>query len=213
MKTFEKKLTLSMPCFMRPQRTIRAINCIATQSMDNWEARIVGDGCPVIQDFLDSNYFSDLIADCKKRGNDLMISNNQKRQGGHGYAITNANIAAAKGEYFAFFANDDIITTDHFDNYLAEIDGTDYDFIYFDSFVNPRNAPRISALQYGMIGHSELIVRTKFLQSMPMHGHDYGHDWELIYAMSLAGKHKKANSTLQTYNVMSLSDNRETEID
>ena len=72
----EKRLTLSVPCYLRPQRTIRAINCIANQTANNWEALVIGDGCPVMQDFLDSNYFNDIISDCEKKGNDLYISNN-----------------------------------------------------------------------------------------------------------------------------------------
>lgn len=207
------RLSVSMPCYGRPQRTIRAINCIANQSINGWEAFVIGDGCPVMQDFIDSDYFKDLIEMCSYNGNDLIIDNNPVNQGGHGFAITNINIEEAEGEYFIFYANDDIILPNHFENYLSQIEGTDLDFVYFNSEVKPTNSTRISRLEYGMIGHSELIIRTKFLQQMPTHNEHYGHDWALIQSMMQSGKHKKAENSPATYYVMSLSDNREQGID
>jgi hypothetical protein len=207
------RLTVSMPCFGRPQRTIRAIECIANQTANDWEALVVGDGCQVMQDYLSSGYFWDIQVECGKRGNDLMIVNNSVNQGGHGFEITNKNIEIAVGKYFVFFANDDIILPNHFENYLSQIENTDLDFVYFDSFVAPRNAIRNAQLQYGMIGHSELIVKTDFLRQMPTHNEHYGHDWALIQSMMLNGKHKKAVNCPPTYQVMSLSDNREQGID
>jgi len=207
------RLTVSMPCFGRPQRTIRAIECIANQTANDWEALVVGDGCQVMKDYLSSGYFNDIEVECGKRGNDLIIVNNSVNQGGHGFAITNRNIQLAEGKYFTFFANDDIILPNHFENYLSQIEGTDLDFVYFDSFVAPRNAIRNAQLQYGMIGHSELIIRTQFLKSMPMHNELYGHDWQLIENMAKVGKHKKAVNCPPTYHVMSLSDNKVKGID
>lgn len=163
------RLTLSMPCFGRPKRTIRAINCIANQSINGWEALVIGDGCSVMQDFIDSDYFKDIIQMCSYNGNNLYIDNNSTNQGGHGFAITNRNIKEAEGKYFIFYANDDIILPNHFENYLSQIENTDLDFVYFNSEVKPINSLRVSRLEYGMIGHSELIVRTDFLKQMPMH--------------------------------------------
>jgi hypothetical protein len=202
-----------MPCFGRPERTIRAINCIAYQNINGWEAYVVGDGCPVMRDFIESEYFAGLIEQCSYNGNDLMICNNPINQGGHGFAITNNNIKLAEGEYFTFFANDDIILPNHFENYLSQIEGTNLDFVYFNSEVKPTNSLRISKLEYGMIGHSELIIRTEFLKQMPMHNEHYGHDFALIQNMMQNGKHKKAENSPATYHVMSLSDNREKGID
>jgi hypothetical protein len=207
------RLTISMPCYGRPQRTIRAINCIANQSINGWEALVIGDGCPVMRDFLDSEYFAGLIDQCSYNGNKLIIQNNPVNQGGHGFAITNNNIKIAKGEYFTFFANDDIILPNHFENYLSQIEGTDLDFVYFNSEVKPTNSLRVSRLEYGMIGHSELIIKTEFLKKMPIHNEHYGHDWALIQSMMENGKHKKAENSPATYHVMSLSDKREQGID
>jgi len=207
------RLTLSMASFGRPQRTIRAINSIANQTANDWEALVIGDGCSVMKDYLDSGYFNDIRIECSNRGNDLYIDNNPINQGGNGFAIINNNIKIAQGKYFVFFANDDIILPNHFENYLSQIENTDLDFVYFDSFVAPRNAIRNAQLQYGMIGHSELIVKTDFLRQMPTHNEHYGHDWALIQSMIQNGKHKKAVNCPPTYQVMSLSDNREQGID
>jgi hypothetical protein len=101
----------------------------------------------------------------------------------------------------------------HFENYLSQIEGTDLDFVYFNSEVKPTNSLRVSRLEYGMIGHSELIIRTEFLRQMPTHNEHYGHDWALIQSMMLNGKNKKAENCPATYHVMSLSDRREQGID
>jgi glycosyltransferase involved in cell wall biosynthesis len=207
------RLTVSMPCFGRPQRTIRAIECIANQNTNGWEALVIGDGCPVMADFIKSGYFNDIKADCRSRGNDLYLGNNPINKGGHGFAITNHNIQVAQGKYFTFFANDDIILPNHFENYLSQIENTNYDFVYFDSWVEPTNSKRIAQLQYGSIGHSELIVRTDFLRQMPMHDEFYGHDWSLIQTMMQNGNHNRADGCSLTYRVMSLSDRREQGID
>ena len=207
------RLTLSMPCFGRKIGTIRAIECIANQTANDWEALVTGDGCPIMQDFIDSKYFADIVKDCNAKGNQLIITNNKENKGGHGYYITNENIKLARGKYFTFFANDDVILPNHFENYLSAIENTNYDFMYFDSYVAPRRANRIAQLQYGMIGHSELMIRTEFLKTMPMHDCEYSHDWRLIEAMAKFGTHAKAINHPPTYHVMSLSDNREEGID
>ena len=207
------RLTLSMASFGRPQRTIRAINSIANQTANGWEALVIGDGCPVMEDFITSGYFNDIRIECANKGNNLIIENNPVNQGGNGFAIINNNIKIAQGKYFVFFANDDILLPNHFDNYLSQIENTDLDFVYFNSEVKPNNSLRISRLEYGMIGHSELIVRTEFIRQMPMHDAEYGHDFALIQNMMQNGKHKKAENCPATYYVMSLSDNREKGID
>jgi len=207
------KVTISMPCFGRPQRTIRAIECIANQTINGWEALVVGDGCSVTQDFIFSNYFSDIVRDANARGNDLRISNNSENKGGSGYYITNQNIQRAKGEYFVFYANDDVIMPNHLENYLSEIDGTDYDFIYFDSYVEPYGGIRDTTLRYGGIGHSEIIAKTDFLRTMPPHNAEYGHDWHLIEAMANSGKNKKAVNKPYTYIVKSVPAKKEEGID
>lgn len=208
------KITISVPCYKRPQRTVRAIECIANQNIDGWEALIGGDGCPILGDLILKGEFDKLIKECKNRGNNLDIVNYEGNKGGCGYSITNINIQRARGEYFVFFANDDVILPNHFENYLSAIEGTDYDFVYFDSYVEPYKSDRVSELRYGGIGHSELIIKTSFLKKMPLHSPDYGHDWRLIENMMNAGaKYMKAISKPQTYIVKSVPNNIEQGID
>ena len=142
----------------------------------------------------------------------MIVTNNKINKGGHGFEITNENIMLALGEYFIFFANDDVILPNHFENYLSAIENTDYDFVYFNSLIVPNNQIRNAQLQYGHIGHSELIVKTEFLRQMPKHNAEYGHDWILIEEMAKRGKSVKSLCA-PTYHVMSLSDKRELGID
>ena len=46
-----------------------------------------------MQDFIDSDYFKDIIEMCSYNGNDLIIENNPVNQGGNGFAIINNNIS------------------------------------------------------------------------------------------------------------------------
>tara|TARA_R110000850_G_scaffold31202_1_gene86068 strand:- start:424 stop:1059 length:636 start_codon:yes stop_codon:yes gene_type:complete len=210
----EKRLTLSMPSFGRPQRTIRAIEHIANQNVNDWEALVTGDGCPVMEDFINSGTFIDMIKDCQRRGNNLIVTNHKKNRGHHGFALTNEHIQKANGRWFMFYANDDVILENHFQNYLSEVENTNLDFAFFNSWVNCNNMPRMSQLKYGSIGHSELIIRTSFLKKMPVHDHKYGHDWQLIKDMlAETTKYKKATSGHQTYWVMSVPNNQEKNID
>ena len=55
-----------------------------------------------------------------------------------------------------------------------------------------------------MIGHSELIIKTEFLQQMPTHDEHYGHDWALIFNMANSGKHKKATTGKAKFNCIFL---------
>lgn len=193
------KVTISMPCYGRPIRTKRAINSIINQTETNWEALIVGDNCPNIQQLIDSGEYNNDYPENSR----FVLENLPVNYGHCGYAITNMNIQRAKGEYFVFMANDDIILSNHLENYLSEIEGTDYDFVYFNSFTR-YDGLRNSKLEINHIGHSELIIRTDFLKKMPEHTKDYGHDWQLIVNMINAGaKFKKASSEEATYHVMS----------
>lgn len=200
------RLTLSMPSFLRPQRTKRAIECICNQTINGWEALVVGDGCPVMQDFIDSDTFGDMKRDVEKRGNSLLISNLEKNVGGHGYYITNMNIQRAKGKYILFYANDDVILPDHFYNYLSLVEADEsLDFAYYDSWVEPYGGRRHTELKYGQIGHSELIIKTSFAKMMPPHSPNYGHDWRLISDMLDSGaKFKKGESNPVSYIVKSV---------
>ena len=209
----KKRITVSMACYERPQRTIRAIECIAKQNIDGWQALIVGDSCQYMSNYIVSNYFADIVRDCQSRGNLMEISNIFAHSGFWGYAIHNRNRNQAVGKYFMFMDNDDCIKENHFKNYLAGIEGTDYDFVYFNSFIEPENKIRETKPEEGHIGHSELIIRTEFLKQMKPHVSQYGHDWYLVREMlERGGKHCKIESEY-TYIVKGTPAHREQNID
>jgi hypothetical protein len=208
------RVTISMPSFERPKRTIRAIESVCLQTANGWEALIVGDSCPVIHDLLASNYFESMVKEAESKGNKLSISNNSTRCGGWGFQIINQNIHRALGSYFMFMSNDDVILPTHFEEYLSGIENTNYDFVYYNSFVEPLNEVRVSQLENGKIGHSELIIRTDFLRTMPPHIYDYGHDWFLVRNMCNAtNRHVKVENKQPTYIVKALGELRNDTID
>jgi glycosyltransferase involved in cell wall biosynthesis len=192
------KITISMPCYGRPIRTKRAIDSIINQTEKSWEALIVGDNCSNIEELIKSGYYNNHYPTESK----FVLENLPINYGHCGYAITNMNIKRAEGEYFVFMANDDLILNNHFEHYLKEIEGTDLDFVYFNSYTR-FGGIRNSRLEFSQVGHSELIIRTEFLKKMPDHSKDYGHDWQLIENMINSGaKYKKAESEETTYHVM-----------
>ena len=200
------RITLSMPCYGRPMRTKRAIDCIVNQTIYDYEAFVVGDNCHNIQEIICSGAYSGI--------NQICLENLDNNYGGWGYYITNLNIQRAQGYYFLFMANDDIIEPNHFENRLKHIEGTDYDFVYFNTMVRPDGGYiRKPKLEKSGIGHSELIIRTEFLKKMPPHRAVYGHDWHLIDAMMREkGVKYKYVDDEPTYKVMNFSHDQE-EID
>ena len=233
-------VTISLPCYRRPQRTIRAIESILNQVGNyNVELLLTVDGDPDlyqhISDYLKSkcvkfsphkeffqeyeiyyNYGSSIH---KQQGLvycDIVHANFAKQSGFWGTHIRNTHINLAAGEYFIFMGSDDVLEPNHLENYLSFIKGTSLDFAAFDSYVEPYKAVRNTQFQNGMIGHSELIVRTKFLRLMPKHEPYYGHDWVLVHhMMEAAGPqgYKKAVGRPPTYIVKSVPGNVEQGID
>jgi glycosyltransferase involved in cell wall biosynthesis len=150
------------------------------QTIDNFEVFIIGDGCPHFQELMDSREFMDWKTRMEERGIGIVSFNYEKNWGGWGYKIYNYAIDNARGEYFMFAGNDDIIESDHLEFYLSGIDGTDLDMVYYNSFVIPWGHPRFSSLEIGSIGHSEVIIRTELVKMSPRHKSSYCNDWEFI---------------------------------
>ena len=194
------RLTVSMPCWGRPERTKRSIEAILAQDINGWEAIVIGDGCPVFQKLIDSGYIKEKQEQAELNGNSL-IALNDKHYGACGYNQTNYAIENAKGKYLIFYANDDIILPNHFSHYL-EIENTNFDYMYFNSLLVPNNQIRVSELAPSRIGHSEIIVKTELARKTRPHIPKYGHDWEFIYDIIHSGKGDKSKSKLTTYHVM-----------
>lgn len=198
------RISIVIPCYGRPERTRRIINNVLNQTINKWEAFIIGDGCPFFQKMIDSGEVDNFITQAKKNGNILHCFNLDKNYGGCGYHITNYATKNAIGKYFVFAGNDDILYDNHFEHYLSEIENTDLDLVYYKTFVGPDNSIRNPILQRNYIGHSELIIKTELLRNFE-HTSKYGHDWELIdYLIKQGVKHKKAESNNYTYIVTHL---------
>lgn len=198
------KLSIVIPCYGRPARTKRIINNVLEQTINGWEAFIIGDGCPFFQEMIDSGEIETFKEKAKINGNIIHSFNLDKNYGGHGYHITNYATKNAIGKYFIFAGNDDILLSNHFEHYLSEIENTDFDLVYYKTFVGPTNSIRNPILQRNYIGHSELILKTELIKNFD-HTPTYGHDWELIdYLLKNNVKHKKANSNNYTYIVTHL---------
>lgn len=195
------RLTISIPCYSRPERTKRSIQCILDQDVNGWEAFIMGDCCPDFQKLIDNGYLQSIKEEQEKKGNIIHFFNAEVNGGGCGYKLTNHAIQNATGKYFIFFANDDIIDPNHFRNYL-EIENTEFDYMFFDSFIDPIGKIRESRLAPSVIGHSEIILKTELAKQLPEHSAKYGHDWEFINNMAKQGKGEKSKSQIQSYKVM-----------
>jgi glycosyltransferase involved in cell wall biosynthesis len=197
------KVSIIMPCWDRPKSTKRAIESIISQTEKSWEAFVIGDNCPNIQSIIDNNEYS--VQEPSK----LVIENMAIRYGGYGYHIRNEYIQRASGKYTLFLDNDDYFLENHLENYLSEIENTDLDFVYYNSWVI-ENGERVPRLEQNHIGHSELIIRTDFLKRVPRVSGNYGHDFELIQSMvDMGGKSKKGESRKLTYRVMGIGSIRE----
>lgn len=190
------KLSLVVPCFGRPQRTLRAMQCVLEQDMDGWEAFFIGDGCPEFQKMMDEGVF-DLFednAEIKIKGNRFVLQNLPEHKGGWGYAARNHAKNQLKGDYTLFMDNDDVIKRGHFSNYYNAIRNSKCDMVYFNSYIEPIDAIRETELKFGSIGHSEIIVRTNLWLNFSQKP-EYGHDWELIkHIIDSGGLIQKSNN-------------------
>lgn len=217
------KITISLPCYKRPQRTMRAIESIMSQTEQGFELLITTDGdeelcIKILQRF---DFYTDHISRYGTyvytnpvKNQRISINNAIEHTGCWGYDIRNKHIQDACGKYFMFMGSDDILEPTHLENILGRIDRTVYNWMYFDTWVEPNNAPRNAQLKNGMIGHSELIVRSEFLRLMPPHTKFYGHDWTLVEnLMSNTMVYLKAAGLPQTYKVMSIPGREEQGID
>jgi hypothetical protein len=193
------RITISLPCHGRPFETKRSIDAIRNQTITNWEAFIMGDACPDFQKLIDSGYLGDVKQEEAKHGNTIHYFNTDTRCAGYGYKLTNHAIQRASGNYFVFYANDDVILANHFEHYLSEIENTEYDLVYYNSFSVNWLSARNTLFQISCIGHCDIITKTETAKKVPPHEHTGFHDWTFIQDVSKIGKVKKANSSDYTY--------------
>jgi glycosyltransferase involved in cell wall biosynthesis len=193
------RISIVIPCWGRPARTRRIINNVLSQTINNWEAFIIGDGCPHFENMIESHEVAYFKKAAEEGGNLLHCYNLKENGGGFGHHIVNDAVSKALGKYFIFAGNDDILLPNHFEHYLSEIENTDLDLVYYNTYVGPTKSIRNAQLKAGSIGHSELIIRTDFMRDI-QHDPKYSHDWRFIEQLiNKQPKHKKAQSTYCTY--------------
>lgn len=208
------RLSVSLPCYLRPQRTKRAIDCVMNQTINGWELLIGGDCCPNINALLESGYFEELSRICEERGNKLVAYNLSTNHKGYGYAITNENIKRATGEYFTFFANDDMLKPNHFENYLLPMESDkSVDMGVFKTHLEPFGGDKEPILNFGEVGHSQLIIKTSVAQSVPPHSPNYDHDWVFIKSIIDSKANVRLFHNPSTYIVKSVPTKLEVGID
>jgi hypothetical protein len=184
------------------------------QTINGWELLIGGDCCPNINALLESGYFEELSRICEERGNKLVVYNLATNHKGFGYAITNENIKRATGEYFIFFANDDMLKPNHFDNYLTPMESDkSVDMGLFKNFNEPFGGEMNPIMRFGDINHSHLIVKTSVAQSVPPHTPNYDHDWVFINSIVDRRANVKYFHNPSTYIVKSVPNKLEVGID
>lgn len=208
------KLTCIVPCYQRPQRTLRLIECIMNQVFTGYQAIFIGDGCPDFQQFIDDGRFAMYEMAASLGGNQLLFINLPQHEGGYGTFARRKGIDLACGDYTIFVDNDDVIKNNHFSHlYFFMMERPYLDFGYSNVFVEPLNHVRNAELKFGSIGHAELIVKTEILKKEYEINALYGHDWDLIAKLLRKGyTHEKSNAP-PTYIVKSLPNLRETNID
>lgn len=213
------KVSLIVPSYLRPQRTQRAIECIINQDIENFEAYVVGDKCPFIEELMNTGEAAKYIHRAKDNGIKLSIFNMPHHYGGYGYQARNTCVRLAMGEYIMFMDNDDVIETDHVRNYYEAIANTDNDLMFFNTWIDPieergtRGKLRESKMEEGLIGHAEIIVKDSLMKSLKPETEEYNHDWAYIKQMiDLGAKYEKSNNK-PTYKIMSVGELRETTID
>lgn len=198
----EYRLTLIVPCYGRPLRTRRMIYNILNQSITNWEAFVIGDGCPLFQKMIDSGEAESFMKKAEENGNKLHCYNLDQNYGYWGGPIFDYCINLSKGKYVIFAGNDDIIELNHFEHYLSEIENTDYDLVYYKSYIDPNDSIRNPSLQIGSVGHSELIIKKSCIGDSK-HDRVYACDWSFLSKLLNKGiSTKKAESNKTTYKVM-----------
>ena len=203
------KLSIIIPCYQRPQRTLRILDCVISQSFYPYHCMFISDGCDSFHSQLSEGMFNKEYDSRNK----IEFIELDKHYGGWGYKARATGINMSDSEYTLFVDNDDVILSNHFDNYYSAIANTDYDFVYINSFVEPTNVIRDTQLSYGSIGHSELIIKTSFLKKMPNQKDSYGHDFELVKNMIDAGAKYTKSYKNPTYIVKSIPNKIELHID
>lgn len=201
-----------MPCWMRPQRTARAIRSVLMQTAAEWELLCIGDACPVLPAVWREMFGRD------PDGESIAVPNGKVRainlpthEGAFGTQCLNWGIHAVTGAYVVFLGNDDYLLPTHLESRLKAIEGTDNGFTYHDALIQAGGSLHLRSghpLAHGRTGGSELTVKAQIAQKVGFQSSQYGHDWTFIEGLLATGC-KHAYSPTATYVVTHLPGNVE----
>lgn len=210
----QPKISLIIPCYKRPLRTIRCLDSIIKQDFNGWEAIFIGDNCPDFQKFINNSVFQSYKDSEEINGNTLIFENLKQHYGGWGSMARKVGIDLARGKYISFLDNDDIVLPNHLSNYSSFMeDNPILDFAYFNARTEPWKKDRISTLTRGGIGNAELCIKSDVLRKEYEVDSKYEHDWRLVDKLMKKGyKYKKCNNP-PTYIIKSIPNAREKGID
>lgn len=208
------KLTCVVPCWGRPQRTIRAIDSVLAQDFTDAEVIFIGDNCPDFQARLDDGTFDRYKEQAAAKGLTFIFKNLEERGKGWGHMARKEGIEMATGEYICFLDNDDVFLPNHFTNYYTFMEqNPDVDCGYFNARTEPWKKNRNACLTRGGIGHAELMFKAQALKDNYEPDDQYEHDWRLVDKMMKKGYNFKKSLSQPTYIIMSIPNFRETHID
>ena len=132
----QPRITICVPIWGRPQRTARIIDCLRRQTINNYQVYLIGDGCPLWQGDLDEGWVQEIIKEEEQKGNEWIAFNLEKNFGGYGHYIRNLMKELADGKYLCFIDNDDVVKINHLELYLSEIENTDLDWVFYNTWNN-----------------------------------------------------------------------------
>jgi glycosyltransferase involved in cell wall biosynthesis len=180
------KLSVVLPSWGREMLTLRLLNSISLQTLDDYEFFFLGDKCPVFDKIVASEDF----AFFKKIIGDRMIVKNFDTHDGTSCQAINYAMKNCTGDFFMFLSNDDNIFNNHFELYYEMSAKSGKDFGLFNTSIDRGNGIlelRVPELAPSKIGHSELCVSNDMVKKLPAHTRNYGHDWEFIVNAVNAG--------------------------
>jgi len=169
------KLSVVLPSWGREMLTLRLLNSITLQTLEDYELFFLGDKCPIFDKIIQSEDFKYMKKIFKDR---IIIKNFEEHDGTSSQAI-NFAMKECTGEFFMFLSNDDNIFIDHFKTYYEMSKQSGKDFGLFNTCIDRGNGIlelRTPQLAPSRVGHSELCVNKAMVKNLPPHTRNYGHD-------------------------------------
>lgn len=153
----------------RPEKFIRAVNSLLNQTFTDWEAIIIGDGCTLTGQIIDTTF----------RGNPKLRYIPIPKQRLWSQEVRNTGIRAALGDYITYLDTDDILGPNHLELLAEQIKTQDW--VWYDDYVMAQNGkPRLNLckLELGRCGTSNITHARRL--NMLWNDSTYAHDWRFI---------------------------------